>query len=134
MGRPDFRRSATYPAPPFPHALHDDDANVIDGDVAEGLDDGLPVEHGVEPTPEPEEEPETVLLLGYRWRVPLTWVHNSFSVLLLYRDQLDAQTFDQVIICKSIWFYINFIHVDIKVLDVNGKCVGLMATIHQRVG
>ena len=134
MGRPDFRRLAAYPAPPFPHALHDDDVDVVDGDVAEGLDDGLPVEHGVEPAPEPKVEPVPALSLGYRWRVPLTRVHNPSDVLLLYRDQLDAQTSDQVIICKSIWLYINFIHVNIKFLYVNGKCVGLMASIHQRVG
>ena len=127
MGSPDFGRSAAYPAPPFPHALHDDDA-----DVVKGLDDGLPIEYGVQP--EPEVEPEATLPLGCRWRVPLTWVLNPSSVLLLYRDQLDAQTSDQVIICKSIWFYSNFIHVDIKVFDVNGKCVGLMAAIHRRVG
>ena len=101
-----------YPAPPLPHALHDDDVDVVDGDVAEGLNDELLVEHGVQP----EVEPEPTLLLGCRWRVPLTRVFNPYGVLLLYRDQLDAQTFDQVIICKSIWFYSNFIHVDIKVL------------------
>ena len=50
MGRPDFGRLAPYPAPPLPHALHDDD---VDGVVAEGLDDGLPVEHGVQPEPQP---------------------------------------------------------------------------------
>ena len=43
MGRPDFGRSAPFPAPPLPHALHDED---VDGVVAEGMDDGLPVEHG----------------------------------------------------------------------------------------
>ena len=131
MGCPDFRRSATYPVPPLPHALHDDDA---DGVVVEGLDDGLPVEHDVKPEPEPEVELEPALPLGCRWRVPLTRVLNPSGVLLIYRDQLDAQTFDQVIICKSIWFYSNFIHVDIKVFDVNGKCVDLMAAIHRRVG
>ena len=61
-------------------------------------------------------------------------VLNPFGVLLLYRDQVDAQTSDQVIICKSIWFYSNFIHVEIKVFDFNDKCVGLMAAIHRRVG
>ena len=70
MGRPDFRRSATYPAPPVPHALHDDDADVVDGDLTEALDDGLPVEPAVEP------EPELALLLGCRWKVPLTRVHT----------------------------------------------------------
>ena len=134
MGRPDFGRSKAYPTPPFPHALHDDDADVVDGDVAEGLDDGLPVEHGVEHEPKPDVEPEPALPLGCRWRVPLTQVHNPSGVLLLYRDQLDEQTSDKVIICKSIWFYSNFIHVDIKVFGVNGKYVGLMAAIHRTVG
>ena len=101
MGRPDFGRSTLYPAPPLPHALHDDD---VDGVVAEGLDDGLPVEHGVQLEPQPEVEPEPPVPLGCRWRVPLTRVLNPSGVLLLYRDQLDAQTSDQVIICKSIRF------------------------------
>ena len=92
MGRPDFGRSTTYPAPPFPHALHDDDADVVDGDLAEVLDDGLPVE------PTVELEPELALPLGCRWRVPLTRVHKPSGVLLLYQDQLDAQTLDQVMI------------------------------------
>ena len=86
MGRPNFRRSATYPAPAVPHALHDDDADVIDGDLVEALDDGLPVE------PIVKQELEPALPLGCRWRVPLTRVHNPYGVLLLYRDQLDAQT------------------------------------------
>ena len=115
----------------MPHALHDDD---VDGDVAEGLDDGLPVEHSVQPELEPEVEPEPALPLGCRWRVPLTRVLNPSGVLLLYRDQLDAQISDQVIICKSVWFYSNFIHVDIKFFYFNGKCVGLMEAIHRRVG
>ena len=50
MGRPDFGRSSTYPAPPVPHALHDDD---VDGNLTEALDDGLPVELIVEPELEP---------------------------------------------------------------------------------
>ena len=100
MSRPDFGRSAPYLAPPFAHALHDND---VDGVVAEGMDDGLPAEPAVQPEPEAAVEPEPALLLGYGWRVPLTWVLNSSSVLLLYRDHLDAQTSDQVIICKSIW-------------------------------
>ena len=98
MGRPYFGRSAPYPAPPFAHALHDD---YVDGVVAEGMDDGLPAEPGV--SAEAEVEPEPALPLGCRWRVPLTRVLNPSGVLLLYRDQLDAQTSDQVIICKSIW-------------------------------
>ena len=90
MGRPDFGRSAAYPAPLVPHALHDDDndAHVVNGELAEALDDGLPVE--------PTVEPEPALPLGCKWRVPLTRVHNSFGVLLLYRDQLNEQTLDQV--------------------------------------
>ena len=86
MGRPDFRRSTAYPAPPFLHALHDDDADVVNGDVVEGLDNGLPVEQGVEPAPKPKVELKPALLLGCRWRVPLTRVQNPSGVLLLYRD------------------------------------------------
>ena len=84
MGRPNFRRSVAYPAPPVPYALHDDDddAYVVDGDLTEALDDGLPVE----PTVDPEPKPEPALPLGCRWRVPLTRVHNPSIVLLLYRD------------------------------------------------
>ena len=80
MGRLDFGRLAAYPTPPVPHALHDDDddAHVINGDLAEALDDGLPVEPAVEP------EPELAFPLGCRWRVPLTQVHNQSGVLLLY--------------------------------------------------
>ena len=80
MGRPDFGRSVAYLAPLGPHALHDDDANVVDGDLVEALDDGLPVEPTIEPEPKP------ALPLGCRWRLPLTWVHNPSGVLLLYRD------------------------------------------------
>ena len=86
-----------YPAPPVPHALHDDDADVVDGDIAEALDDGLPVEPAVELKPKP------ALPLGCRWRVPLTRVHNPSGVLLLYRDQLDAQTLDQVMIYVKVY-------------------------------
>ena len=82
------------------HALHDGD---VDGVVAEGMDDGLPVQHDAQPEPDAEVEPDPALPLGCRWRVPLTRVLNPSGVLLLYRDQLDAQTSDQVIICKSIW-------------------------------
>ena len=82
MGRPDFGRSAAYPAPPVAHALHDDDVDVVDGDLAEAVNDGLPVE----PEVELELELEPALPLGCRWRVPLTLVHNPSSVLLLYRD------------------------------------------------
>ena len=54
MGRPNFGRSAAYPAPPVAHALHDDDADIVGGDLAEAVDDGLPVEPVVEPKPEPK--------------------------------------------------------------------------------
>ena len=43
VGRPDFKRLAAYPTPLVTHALHDDDADVVDGDLAEALDNGLPV-------------------------------------------------------------------------------------------
>ena len=73
MGQPDFGGPTAHPAPPVTHALHDDDVNVIDGDVAKASTELVPT-----------------LPLGYRWRVPLTRVHNPSGVLLLYRDQLDA--------------------------------------------
>ena len=34
--------------------------------------------------------------LGCRWRVPLSWAQNPSRVVTFYRDQLDAQTHDQV--------------------------------------
>ena len=99
MGRPDFGRPAAYVAPPLTHALLDNDvdADVVDGDLAEVVDDGLPVE------PAAKLEPEPALPLGCRWRVPLTRVHNPSGVLLLYRDQLDAQTLDQVIVYVKVY-------------------------------
>ena len=78
MGKPDFRQPTTYPAPPIAHALHDDNVDVIDGDVVEVVYDGLPAQHAAKPEP--------TLPLGRRWRVPLTRVHNPSGVLLLYRD------------------------------------------------
>ena len=63
MGRPDFGRSALYPAPPLSQALHDDD---VDGVIAKGMDYGLPVEHGVQPEPQAEVELEPALPLGCR--------------------------------------------------------------------
>ena len=68
MGRPNFGRLVAYPTPPIAHALHDNDvdADVVDGDLAETVDDGLPVEPAI------ELEAEVVLQLGCRWRVPLT--------------------------------------------------------------
>ena len=63
------------------------------------MHDGLPVE----PVVEPEPEPESGLPLGCRWRVPLTRVHNPSGVLHLYRDHLDAQTLDQIMIYVKVY-------------------------------
>ena len=38
MGRPDFGRLTAHLAPPVGHSLHDDDADVVDGDIAEAVD------------------------------------------------------------------------------------------------
>ena len=86
MGQLDFWRPAAHPAPPIAHALHNDDINVVNRDIAKAVDDGL--------LAEPVVEPKLALPLGCRWRVPLTRVHYPSGVLLLYRDQLDAQTLD----------------------------------------
>ena len=111
MERPDFGRPATHPAPPVTHAIHDDDANVFDGDIAEAVHDGLPAKAVVEPKPS--------LPFGCRWRVPLTRVHNPSGVLLLYRDQLDAQTLDQVMV------YIKVDgSIDTPPLLTSGRCAG----------
>ena len=80
------------------HALHDDDVDVAHGDVAEIVHDGLPTKLVAKPEP--------ALPLGCRWRVPLTRVHNPSGLLLLYRDQLDAQTLDQVMVYVKIYGYI----------------------------
>ena len=79
MGRPDFGRLA---ASPVLHHLHND-GDATDGDAVEGL------QHGLLAEPEAEAEPgelESVDPLGFCWRVPLSWVNNSFGVLALYRD------------------------------------------------
>ena len=44
MGRSNFRGPVAYPTPPVAHALHDDDVDVIDGDVVEAAHDGLPTQ------------------------------------------------------------------------------------------
>ena len=44
MGKPNFGRPITHPAPLVAHDLHDDDVDVVDEDVAEGVHNGLPVE------------------------------------------------------------------------------------------
>ena len=74
MGRPDFGRPTT---PLVPHHLHDD------GDPVEGIQYGLPAEPEVQAKPAKREPVDP---LGFRWRVPLSWVHNPFGVLTLYRD------------------------------------------------
>ena len=75
MGRPDFSRP---PVPIVVSHVHDD---VVDGLYDHLLSDAaLPIDP-----------------LGHMWRVPLSWSHNpSPHVLTFYRDQLDAQTQDQV--------------------------------------
>ena len=75
MGQPDFGQLVAHLAPPVAHALHYDD---VDGNVAEAVHDGLPVDATTELEP--------TLPLGCRCRVPLTRVHNPSGVLLIYRD------------------------------------------------
>ena len=55
MRRPNFRRPVAHPVPPVAHALHDDDGDVVDGDVVEAT-----------------AKPELALSLGCKWRIPLT--------------------------------------------------------------
>ena len=94
MGRPDFGQPTTHSTLPVAHALHDDAVDVVGGDIVEGVHDRLLVEVAIEPEP--------ALPLGCRWRLPLTWVHNSSGVLLLYRDQLDVHTLDQVMVYVNV--------------------------------
>ena len=44
MERPDFGRPTTYAAPPVAQSLHDDNIDVIDGDVPKVVHDGLPTQ------------------------------------------------------------------------------------------
>ena len=97
VGRPDFGRPHADPAPPPTHALNDADADVGDGDLHEAIHDGLSAQ------PAAELEVELALPFRCRWRVPLTRVHNPSGVLLLYRDQLDAQTHDQVMVYVKVY-------------------------------
>ena len=98
VGRPDFGRQHANPAPPPAHTLHDDaNADVGDGGLPEAVHDGLPAQPAAEP------EVELALPFGCRWRVPLTRVHNPSGVLLLYRDKLDAQTLDQVMVYVKVY-------------------------------
>ncbi|KAL6330569.1 hypothetical protein AAG906_040500 [Vitis piasezkii] len=76
VGRPDFGRP---PVPIVVPHVHDD--------VVDGLHDHLLPDEALPIDP-----------LGHRWRVLLSWSHNpSPHVLTFYRDQLDAQTQDQVL-------------------------------------
>ena len=79
MGRPDFGQPI---APLVPHHLHDD-GDALDGDAVEGIQYGLPTELEVQAKP---AKLEPVYPLRFRWRVPLSWVHNPYGVLTLYRD------------------------------------------------
>ena len=94
-----------------------------------GLQHGLPTEPEAEAEP---IEPELVDLLGFRWRVPLSWVHNLSGMLALYLDQLDAQT--HYIYIYIIFSHIhnndNFGHIDIKVALI---FVGVIGAIHRNV-
>ena len=75
MGRPDFGRPLVSIVVPHVH-----------NDVVDDLHDHLLPDETLPIDP-----------LGHRWRVPLYWSHNpSPHVLTFYRDQLDAQTQDQV--------------------------------------
>ena len=87
MGQPDFGRLAVHPIPLVAHVLHHDDADVVDVDVPEAIHNRLP--------DDVVAEPELAVPLWCRWRLPLTRVHNPSDVLL-YQDQLYAQTLDQV--------------------------------------
>ena len=91
MGRANFGRPIT---PPIPHHLHND-GDTIDRDIVEGIQHELPVKPEVQAK---QAKCESTDPLGFRWRVPLSWVHNPYGVLALYQDHLDAQTCDKVII------------------------------------
>ena len=94
MGRPYFGLPAAHPVPLVAHVLHDDNVNVVYGNVAEGVHNGLPAKAMAELEP--------ALPLRCRWKVPLTRVHNSFGVLLLYQDHLDAQNLNQVMVYVNV--------------------------------
>ncbi|RVW12189.1 Serine/threonine-protein phosphatase 7 long form-like [Vitis vinifera] len=84
VGRPDFGRP---PAPPAAqHLEHDATDDLPAKQLDHGLWDEALLHEGLPADP-----------LGCRWRVPLSWVQNPSCVLTFYRDQLDAQTHDQVL-------------------------------------
>ncbi|RVX02949.1 Serine/threonine-protein phosphatase 7 long form-like [Vitis vinifera] len=84
VGRPDFGRPPTFPT--AQHLEHD----AVDDLPAEQLDHGLQDKALL-------HEGLPADLLGCRWKVPLSWAQNPSRVLTFYRDQLDAQTHDQVL-------------------------------------
>ena len=49
MGRLNFGQLIAYPAPPVNHDLHNDNADLVDGDVVEVVYDGLSAKPTVEP-------------------------------------------------------------------------------------
>ena len=61
-------------------------------------------------------------------------MHNPSCVLLVYRDQLDAQTPDQVMVYVKVYgsILISFIF-PVKFININCSHVGLMAAIRGRV-
>ena len=89
VGRPDFGRP---PAPPAAQHLEHD---AVDDLPAEHLEQGLQDEALL-------HEGLLAALLGCRWKVPLSWAQNPSRVLTFYRDQLDAQTHDQVHIRSNV--------------------------------
>ena len=76
MGRPNFGQPV---APSVLYHLHDD-GDAVNGDTAECLQHGLPVEILVEAEAKPTEF-KLVDPLGFRWRVPLSW--DSLVVILM---------------------------------------------------
>ena len=48
MGQLDFGRPTAHLAPPVAHALHDENIDVVDGDVAEVVHNGLPVKSTID--------------------------------------------------------------------------------------
>ena len=48
-------------------------------------------------------ELDPTLPLVCRWRESLTRVHNPSGVLFLYRDQVDTQTLDQIMVYVKVY-------------------------------
>ena len=83
LGRPDFGRPSAPPA--AQHLEHDAVDDLPAEHLEQGLQDEALLHEGLPADP-----------LGCRWRVPLSWAQNPSRVLTFYRDQLDAQTHEQV--------------------------------------